>query len=315
MKKTGQNDNRKTPEAHDKFPIVGVGASAGGLDALKKLLGAIPEKSGMAFVLVQHLDPSHESMLPEILQKGTKMPVREIIDDIRLAPDTIYVIPSAKLVTAVDGVLKLTDRITKGQNLPIDIFFSSLAASHTNLAVGVVLSGTGSDGTEGLRAIKDHGGICIAQDPASAAFDGMPQSAIHAGVVDFVLPPEKIPAQLRQINRTYKANPGLVDSPSLPKEHEDVYSRILSLLHLRSGVDFMYYKQNTIKRRIARRMAIGKKKNLADYSKQLTVDVAELDALFQDLLIPVTSFFRDPKTFEALRSTVFPQLLKDRSGE
>ncbi len=284
MKKTGQDDNRKTPEAHDKFPIVGVGASAGGLDALKKLLGAIPEKSGMAFVLVQHLDPSHESMLPE-------------------------------LVTAVDGVLKLTDRITKGQNLPIDIFFSSLAASHTNLAVGVVLSGTGSDGTEGLRAIKDHGGICIAQDPASAAFDGMPQSAIHAGVVDFVLPPEKIPAQLRQINRTYKANPGLVDSPSLPKEHEDVYSRILSLLHLRSGVDFMYYKQNTIKRRIARRMAIGKKKNLADYSKQLTVDVAELDALFQDLLIPVTSFFRDPKTFEALRSTVFPQLLKDRSGE
>lgn len=315
MKKAKPDDTGETPGDVEKFPVIGVGASAGGLDALKKLLGVIPERSGMAFVLVQHSDPAHQSMLSEILQKATKIPVREITNDIRLEPDMIYVAPSSKLVTSVDGALKLTERKTKSKNLPIDIFFSSLAVVHTNYAAGVVLSGTGSDGTEGLRAIKDHGGICIAQDPVSAAYDGMPQSAIHTGVADFVLPPEKIPAQLLEVTGVVKANHGLVASQTLPKEHEDDYGRILSLLHQRSGVDFMYYKQNTVKRRIARRMKIGKKKNLADYSKQLLVDEAELDVLFQDLLIPVTSFFRDPKTFEALRSTVFPLLLKDRSGQ
>ncbi len=178
------------------FPVVGIGASAGGLDAFKKLLKAIPEDSGMAYVLVQHLDPTHESMLPELLQKVTKIPVLEIADDIKVLPNHIYVIPSNKMMVATDGVLQLSPRPPKSKterNLPIDLFFASLAEVHQDHAIGVVLSGTASDGTLGLKAIKDHGGITFAQDEASAAYEGMPHNAAQAGVVDFILPPEKIP--------------------------------------------------------------------------------------------------------------------------
>ena len=166
------------------FPVVGIGASAGGLDAFKKLLKAIPENSGMAYVLVQHLDPSHESMLPDLLQKVTTIPVLEIADDIKVEPNHIYVIPSNKMMVANDGVLQLTPRssINKAKrNLPIDLFFTSLAEVHQAHAIGVVLSGTASDGTAGLKAIKDHGGITFAQDEESAAFEGMPNSAVQSG--------------------------------------------------------------------------------------------------------------------------------------
>jgi len=186
------------PATVQNFPIVGIGASAGGLDAFKRLIKEIPENSGMAYVLVQHLDPTHESILPEILQRVTKIPVHEITEDIHLAPDHIYVIPSNKMLISTDGILKLTDR-EKKINLSIDIFFTSLAEVHKECAIGVVLSGTGSDGTLGLKAIKEHGGISIVQDSESAAYDSMPQSAVNAGVVDFVLAPEEIPAQLLQI--------------------------------------------------------------------------------------------------------------------
>ena len=174
------------------FPVVGIGASAGGLDAFKKLLKAIPEDSGMAYVFVQHLDPSHESLLPEILQKVTKVPVLEITDDIKVLPDHIYVIPSNKMMVATDGVLLLAPRPAKNKterNLPIDLFFASLAEVHQEHAIGVVLSGTASDGTQGLKAIKENGGITFAQDEASAEYEGMPHSAAQAGVVDFILPP------------------------------------------------------------------------------------------------------------------------------
>ena len=178
------------------FPVVGIGASAGGLDAFKKLLKAIPENSGMAYVLVQHLDPNHESLLPEILQKVTPIPVLEITDDIKVLPDHIYVIPSNKMMVATDGILMLAPRPPKSKtqrNLPIDLFFTSLAEVHQDHAIGVVLSGTASDGTQGLRAIKEHGGITFAQDEASAEYEGMPHSAAQAGVVDFILPPGDIP--------------------------------------------------------------------------------------------------------------------------
>jgi len=302
------------PTTVQNFPIVGIGASAGGLDAFKRLIAAVPESSGMAYVLVQHLDPSHESILPDILQRVTTIPVLEITDDIPLAPDHIYVIPANKMLISTDGVLKLTDR-EKKINLSIDFFFESLADVHKELAVGVVLSGTGSDGTLGLKAIKEHGGICIAQDSESAAYDSMPQSAVNAGVVDFVLAPENIPLQLLQINRAYKTSHVFKEEEELPKDDEATLKQILLLLRQRSGVDFTYYKQPTFHRRIARRMAIVKRENLGDYLKFLRTDKAEQDALFQDVLIPVTSFFRDPKTFLALTQTIFPAIIKNKSSD
>ncbi len=311
-----KNKSKPQPPATvQNFPIVGIGASAGGLDAFKRLLTAIPESSGMAYVLVQHLDPTHESILPEILQRVTKIPVLEITDDIHLAPDHIYVIPSSKMLFSTDGVLKLVEREKKILNLSIDVFFTSLADVHKEFAVGVVLSGTGSDGTLGLKAIKEHGGISIVQDSESAAYDSMPQSAIHAGVVDFILAPEKIPEQLSQINSAYKTTHVFKQEEELPKNDEDVFKQILLLLRQRSGVDFSYYKQPTFHRRIARRIAITKKKNLVGYLKFLRTNKAEQDALYQDVLIPVTSFFRDPKTFQTLTETVFPALFKNKSKD
>ena len=303
------------PLTAQNFPIVGIGASAGGLEAFKCLLAAISETSGMAYVLVQHLDPKHESLLPEILQRFTKIPVLEITNDIPLAPNHIYVIPSNKMLISTDGILQLSNR-EKKINTAIDVFFTSLAEVHKECAVGVVLSGTGTDGTIGLKAIKEHGGISIVQDSESATYDSMPQNAVNAGVVDFILAPEKIPAQLLEINSAYKISHFFKEEEDeLPKDDEHIFKQILSLLRQRSGVDFTYYKQPTFHRRIARRIAIVKKNNLVDYLKLLRTDKAEQDALFQDVLIPVTSFFRDPKTFHALTETVFPSILKNKSSD
>ncbi|MEO6489602.1 MAG: chemotaxis protein CheB [Ferruginibacter sp.] len=300
------------PKSEQDFPIVGIGASAGGLDAFKRFLKAIPEDSGMAYVLVQHLIPSHESILPDILSRVTKIPVNEISDDIHLAPDNIYVIPANKTLTATDGVLKLTPREKLKTNLTIDVFFRSLAEVHHNLAVGVVLSGTASDGTLGLKSIKENGGFTFAQDQQSAAYGDMPRNAVNAEVVDFVLPPEKIPAKLVEIMHMYKKSG--VTPDDLPGKDEVVFKQIILILHQYSKVDFTYYKQTTIRRRIARRMAINKKETLSDYLKFIRKDKAELTALFQDMLIPVTSFFRDPAIFETINNKVFPALLKTKSA-
>ncbi len=295
------------------FPVVGIGASAGGLDAFKKLLKAIPEDSGMAYVLVQHLDPNHESMLPEILQKVTPIPVLEITDDIKVMPDHIYVIPSNKMMLATDGILMLSPRPAKTKterNLPIDLFFASLAEVHQEHAIGVVLSGTASDGTQGLKAIKEQGGITFAQDEASAEYEGMPHSAAQAGVVDFILPPEDIPKKLLEVTRkTILSDEAL---QNIPKQEEDVFKQILSLLRIRKGVDFTYYKQTTIRRRILRRMMVNKNEDPADYLKFLRGTTAEQDLLYQDMLIPVTSFFRDKKTFDNLCNEIFPAILKNK---
>ncbi len=303
----------KLIKSSNLFPVVGIGASAGGLDAFKKLLKAIPEDSGMAYVLVQHLDPTHESMLPELLQKVTKVPVLEIADDITVLPNHIYVIPSNKIMVATDGVLLLSPRPPKSKterNLPIDLFFTSLAEVHHEHAIGVVLSGTASDGTLGLKAIKDQGGITFAQDEASAAYGGMPQNAAQAGVVDYILPPEKIPPKLLEIVGINR------DDKDLPLQDEAVYKQIISLLRIRKGTDFTYYKQSTIHRRILRRMAINKNETPADYLQFLRANKSEQDLLFQDLLIPVTSFFRDENSFENLSENVFLQAAKGKtSGE
>jgi two-component system CheB/CheR fusion protein len=294
------------------FPVVGIGASAGGLDAFKKLLTAIPEDSGMAYVLVQHLDPNHESLLPALLQKVTKIPVLEISDDIKVLADHIYIIPSNKMLVATDGILKLSPRAEKGKrNLPIDIFFASLAEVHQAFAIGVVLSGTGSDGTKGLRAIKEQGGITFAQDEASAAYPEMPANAVQAAVVDFILSPGEIPGKLAEI----KERIGLSDKDienAAPRE-EDVFKKILSLLRLRKGTDFTYYKQTTIRRRILRRMLLNKNEETEAYLLFLQKNKTEQDALYQDLLIPVTAFFRDEKVFEHLCESVFPRIAKNKA--
>lgn len=295
------------------FPVVGIGASAGGLEAFKKLLKAIPAKSGMAYIIVQHLSPDHESFLPEILQRETKIPVHEISNNVEVKPDNIYIIPSNKTLTATGGVLKLGPRSDGSKNMPIDIFFTSLADVHRSLAIGVVLSGSGSDGTKGLRNIKDLGGITFAQDPAGAAFDDMPQSAIDADVVDFILPPGKIPQQLMELSKTL--NKGFSsDGNSLPdgQKEEDSYRQILAQLRFRNGVDFGNYKQTTIRRRILRRMALLKIENFIDYRQFIKENKEEQDLLFNDLLIRVTNFFRDPSTFNYLSEKVFPELFKNK---
>ncbi len=298
--------------------MVGIGASAGGLDAFKKLLKAIPENSGMAYVLVQHLDPKHESLLPDLLQKVTSIPVREISDDLKVEPNHIYIIPSNKMMIANDGVLLLSPRPPKSKterNLPIDLFFTSLAEVHQSHAIGVVLSGTASDGTLGLKAIKDHGGITFAQDEESAAYEGMPHSAAQAGVVDFILPPGKIPEKLLEITRIINGlGPEEKSRPtSEPLQDEDVFRQILALLRLRKGTDFSYYKQTTIRRRMLRRMALNKMEVPASYLTFLRENKQEQNVLFQDLLIPVTSFFRDSKSFDNLCETIFPIITKSKT--
>ena len=310
----------KTTKAKSKilspnlFPVVGIGASAGGLDAFKKLLHAIPENSGMAYVLVQHLAPNHESLLPELLQRVTTIPVVQTTDDIKVLPNHIYIIPSNKMMEANNGVLQLTPRASRPDNTlnhPIDLFFKSLAEVYQSHAIGVVLSGTATDGTKGLKAIKDYGGITFAQDEASAAFEGMPHSAVQAGVVDFILPPEKIPQKLLEIIGITNANGG--NDQTLPQQEGNIYKQILSLLRIRKGTDFTYYKQTTIRRRILRRMALNNNEELATYLKFLRDNKPEQDILYQDLLIPVTSFFRDQKVFENLRESIFPHIVKSNS--
>ena len=292
-----------------RFPVVGIGASAGGLEAFKKLIKAIPEKSGMAYILVQHLAPTHESVLPELLQRVTTIPIHEITDSIRVEPDNIYIIPANRLLVASDGVLHLSPRPPKDQKrMPIDIFFTSLAEVHGSHAIGVVLSGTGTDGTLGLKAIKDSGGLTFAEDEASAAFDSMPNSAVEAGVVDFILPPEAIPKKIADIKKQVILTDD--ELQKLPPQEDDAYKQILFLLRIRRRTDFTYYKQTTIRRRILRRIAINKMEDAVAYLQYLRENKSEQDILYLDLLIPVTSFFRDKKIFETLCESVFPTIEK-----
>ncbi|MGZ3846872.1 MAG: CheR family methyltransferase, partial [Flavisolibacter sp.] len=292
------------------FPVVGVGASAGGLEAFKELIKAIPTNSGMAYIFIQHLAPHHESLLTEILQKFTTIPVVEISNNLKVLPNHVYIIPANKLVTANDGVLQLEPRIEKEKLNVIDVFFSSLAEVHQDHAIGIILSGTGSDGTVGLKTIKDLGGITIVQDKDSATYYGMPQSAIDAEVVDSILPPGKIPSYLDQLAKTSGTIPS--DFAVSESNEEEIFQQILHLLRSKRGVDFTYYKQTTIRRRILRRKGLNNIATLREYQVFLIENKSEQDALFKDILIPVTSFFRDPKTFDVLCEKAFPVLFKEK---
>lgn len=299
-------------EVRINFPIVGIGASAGGLEAITALLKELPADTGMAFVLVQHLAPTHESMLSELLARETSMPVHEITDGMSIKPNHIYVIPPNANLGLLHGVLHLMPRDDeKGQHLPIDFFLRSLAKEQSSRAIGIILSGSASDGVLGLMEIKAEGGITFAQDE-TAAHSSMPLSAIAAGCVDFILPPHKIAYELVRIaQHPYLKIEKSKEEKALPGE-EDNLRKIFLLLRQSSGNDFTYYKQSTILRRIKRRILLHKLERLEDYVRYLQESPKEVEALFRDLLINVTSFFRDPEVFQGLKKIVFPSIVKDR---
>ena len=295
--------------ASSAFPIVGVGASAGGLEAFTQMLRALPVDTGMAFVLVQHLSPTHDSQLAEILSRTTEMPVTEVQAEPRVEPNHIYVIPPGRDMVIAQGALQLFPRAeAPGLHRPIDLFLRSLAEDQKHYAIGVILSGTATDGTLGLEEIKAQGGITFAQDD-TAQQTSMPRSAAASGCVDFVLPPGEIAEELGRIARhPYVA-------PETPAAHvgEPDLATILEILRRVIGVDFRQYKTTTLHRRISRRMVLNKFEELQDYARFLEENHAEVEALYQDILINVTSFFRDPETFEALKDVVLPKLFQDRS--
>jgi two-component system CheB/CheR fusion protein len=299
------------------FPIVGIGASAGGLEAFSELLRHLPEKTGMAFVLVQHLDPKHGSVLQEILSRTTKIPVTEVTQGVVVQPDHAYVIPANTNLTLKNGMLELGSRVlTRGQHMPINAFFRSLAESARQQAIGVILSGTASDGTEGCRAIKAAGGITFAQDEESAKYDSMPRNAVNAGCIDFILSPKDIARELGGISQhPYVAR---VVSPEMEGFEGMVGSELnalFGLLRESTGVDFTNYKHTTLQRRIRRRMVVHKVEKLKDYLRFIGKKPEELDELYRDLLIHVTGFFREPEAFVALRKHVYPKLFEGRKPD
>ncbi len=296
----------------ENFPVVGIGASAGGLEAFSELLSHLPAKTGMAFVLVQHLDPMHASELREILSRKTSIPVAEIIDGVVVRPDHIYVIPPNRDMTIQGGALRLSERtLTRGQHLPIDHFLSSLAEDRGPRAISVILSGTASDGTAGSRAVKAAGGITFAQDEHSAKYSSMPHSAISAGCVDFVVPPAAIATELTRVGKHPYLAPVPAKQPEPAIASEDEMEALMSLIDKATGVDFTHYKHTTLNRRIKRRMVVHKLETLNDYVRFIRNTPGEVEELYQDILIHVTGFFRDPETFEALRKHAFPYLFQD----
>lgn len=303
-------------KATQDFTIVGLGASSGGIEAFQKFAAAIPKNSGMAYVLVLHLPTNQESPLSEILSKSTELPVLEISDDINIKPDHIYIVPENKTLITVDGTLKLLPKDTENQGVnSIDIFFHSLGEVHQNNAVGVLFSGMGIDGTLGLKAIKKCGGITFAQEPESAGFPQMPQHAIDEGAIDFTLPAEKIPEQLIKLQQVVDKNYPDENSKAIPRSYDEVLKQIIFLVRQHKGIDFSYYKESTLRRRIARRMGLCRCDDVADYYTLLKTNKDELEQLLKDFLIPVTSFFRDSKTFQALTERVYPHLLESKLSQ
>jgi two-component system CheB/CheR fusion protein len=306
------------PEGHDDpaglFPVVGIGASAGGLEAFTRLIHALPPQTGMALVYIQHLDPTHPSMLAELLARETTMPVQEAKEGLRVQPDHVYVIVPNTNLTISRGTLHLSSRGSQsGMFMPVDEFFNSLAGDQETFAIGVILSGTASDGSMGIRAINKAGGITFAQSIESASQDGMPRSAIDTGAVDFVLDPQGIAEELVRIGK----NPALIPERKSEADgrhlcEDKVLENIFLALRNQGGVDFSHYRQNTVGRRITRRMILHKFNSLDEYSGYLNDHPEEIASLAEDMLIHVTSFFREPRIFEILKAEIFPPFFKDR---
>ena len=307
---------RDPPKAPCAFPIVGIGASAGGLDACRKLLDALPAATGMAFIFVQHLDPTHESMMVELLAGHTAMTVSQAIDGMKVEPDHCYIIPPGHYLAVLDGKLRLSSPLARhGARLPFDFLLHSLAAECAARAIGVVLSGTGSDGSLGLKEIAAHGGLVIAQDPEEAGYDGMPRSAILTGAVDLILKLADIPASLAARGRGAGQTASTRRAPQGPAPQ--ALHEIVDLLRTRTPHDFTLYKHGTLQRRIERRMAmVGlPRQDFARYIEMLRGNGAELASLGKDLLINVTSFFRDPTVFTLLGETIVPDLVRQHASD
>lgn len=303
-------DTSTAPQVAAQFPVVGIGASAGGLEALEQFLRHVPENSGMAYVIIQHLDPTHKCLLPELLQHATKMNVMQATQRTKVQPDFVYVIPANKDISILKGELRLSKpQAPHGLRLPIDFFLQSLAKERKELAVAIILSGMGSDGSVGLHAIKDASGIVLVQDPTNAKFDSMPRNAIATGCADGVGPAEGLPAMIS----------ACLQHPPQPDASSDTGSRkqnaletITGLLRGRTGHDFSLYKKSTVSRRVERRMSIHQISRIEDYAQYLQDNPQEVELLFNELLIGVTNFFRDAVAWDYLRDQALPILLKDR---
>ncbi|MEW6138549.1 MAG: chemotaxis protein CheB [Thermodesulfobacteriota bacterium] len=294
------------------FPIVAIGASAGGLEAFEAFFTNMPPYAGMAFVIIQHLDPSHKSILADLIRRYTKMEVRQVVDRTKIEQNRVYVIPPNANLAVLHGTLHLLDPVEQpGLRTPIDYFFRSLAEDQKERSICIVLSGTGSEGALGLRAIKGEGGMGMVQDPLTAKYDGMPKNAIATGLADYVLPPEKMPAQL--IDYVEHTREGRVRSTRLAPKTGDLLDKVFILVREHTGHDFSLYKHNTILRRIDRRMAINRVRALEDYIRILQNAPEEARVLFKELLIGVTSFFRDPEAFEALKKKALMKLIRERT--
>ncbi len=324
-KKTPRKPRKKTPKKPpepvnetiiaDHLPVVGIGASAGGLEAFEQFFTHMPSDSGIAFVLVQHLDPTHRSILSELVRRYTSMDVMEVEDAMPLEPNTIFVIPPNRYMAILHGKLHLLEPTeVPGLRTPIDYFFRSLAEDQKERAICIVLSGTGTEGALGLRAVKGEGGMAMVQEPDSAKYDGMPRNAVATGLADYILPPNEMPEQLiAYVSHAVFKIPGKAAKP-LPKESE-LLNKVFILVRSRTGHDFSHYKHNTILRRIDRRMALHRITKLSDYVRYLQEDPREADTLFKELLIGVTSFFRDKDAFDVLKEKAITKLFEQRSPD
>ena len=310
------NETDISPPRGHPFPVVGIGGSAGALDAFTRLLHGLPNDTGMAFVIVQHLDPHHESQLPEILATHTTMPVHVVEDGMRVRPNQVFVIPPDATMILEDSVLRLANR-KPGLHLPVDAFFESLAHVQGGRAIAVVLSGNASDGSLGVRAIKAECGLTFAQEEATAQHVGMPRNAIATGAIDYVLSPSDIAKELVHLSRhpfVQPPEPKQAEKEILPEGDREL-KKVFALLRARTNVDFSHYKPNTIRRRIGRRMIVKRSKTLSEYNRVLSENAEEVRELYRDLLISVTSFFRDPPAFDALNRLLRDLLLSRDANE
>jgi two-component system CheB/CheR fusion protein len=303
--------NKKT---NHNFLVVGLGASAGGIRAIEKFLEHMPPDSNLAFVVILHLSPEHESNLPSLLQRKTSMPVLQVKEQIKVEPNHVYVIPPAKHLAMEDGHIRLIEpEHQKGRRVPIDLFFRTLAETYTTHSIGVILSGTGTDGTLGLRRIKERGGVAIAQDPTEAEYDGMPRSVINAGLVDFVLPAAAIPEKLVDLRQTTEKIRVWPEGNQMPNEEDlEALRGVLSFLRARTNHDFSSYKRSTILRRVARRLQVNSQQSISEYLHFLRDHPGEAQELLRDLLISVTNFFRDSEAFDALKKLVAPKVFEGK---
>ncbi len=303
---------QRTVRSKASFPIVGIGASAGGLEALESFLANVPENYGMAFVIVQHLDPTHKGILVELLQRGTSLQVFQIKDRMRVKANCVYVIPPNKDLSILRGALHLKDPLApRGLRLPIDSFFRSLADDQQEHSIGVILSGMGTDGTLGLHAIKEKGGMVFVQSPDSAKFNGMPYSAIDAGLADVIAEVQELPSKINAVihHAPLFTRPLLLDEDRAKSSLE----KVMILLRAQTGHDFSLYKKTTVYRRIERRIGLHHMDNITTYVRFLRENPQEVETLFRELLIGVTNFFRDPAAWEVLKSEALPALLAKRA--